>query len=143
MSDSDQEGGGQLSGRPDPKRLRSFGLLVGGVFLLIGVWPVVFRADPVRLWAAIVAALLVLPALVLPQSLGPVYRAWMAVGSALGWINTRIILGIIFYGLFTPLGLMRRVMLKRDAMTRDFDPEAETYRVVREPRSPEHLKRQF
>ena len=127
----------------DTKTLRTFGLLVGSVFLLIGAWPVVFRADPVRLWAVIVAGLLVLPALVLPQSLGPVYRAWMAVGSALGWINTRIILGIIFYGLFTPLGLMRRVMLKRDAMTRAFDPEAETYRVVRQPRSPEHLKRQF
>ena len=45
-------------------------------------------------------------ALVWPRSLTQVYRLWMTVGEVLGWINTRIILGVLFYLLFTPMGLL-------------------------------------
>lgn len=125
------------------KQLRSFGLLVGGIFLLIGLWPLLLRSEPLRLWAVVLAGGLMLPALVFPRLLGPVYQVWMKIGAVLGWINTRIILGIIFYGLFTPIGFFRRVVLKRDALQCRFEPEAETYRVVREPRPSSHLQRQF
>lgn len=125
------------------KQLRSFGLLVGGIFLSISLWPLVFRSDPLRLWAAGLAGGLITPALVFPYLLSPVYRVWMKIGMVLGWINTRIILGLIFYSVFTPLGLFRRLVLKRDALQRHFDPEAETYRVVRERRPSSHLQRQF
>ena len=124
-------------------QLRSFGLLVGGIFLIIGLWPVVFRSDPLRLWAVGLAGGLAAPALIFPRLLGPVYQVWMKLGAILGWINTRIILGVIFYGLFTPLGLFRRLVLKRDTLQRQFDPQAETYRVVRERRPSSHLQRQF
>lgn len=125
------------------KRLRSFGLLVGGTFLLIGLWPLIFRGAPVRVWAGVLSLLLILPGFVLPRSLGPIYRGWMAIGTVLGWINTRVILSIIFYAMFTPIGFFRRVVLKRDALQRTLDPEAHTYRVVREQRPSSHLQRQF
>ena len=125
------------------KQLRSFGLLVGGIFLLIGLWPLVFRGEPFRVWACGLACVLILPALVWPRSLGLIYRGWMAMGAVLGWINTRIILSIIFYVIFTPIGFFRRVILKRDALQRTLDPDAQTYRVVREPRPSSHLQRQF
>ncbi len=86
------------------KQLRSFGLLVGGIFLVIGLWPLVFRGEPFRVWACVLACVLILPALVWPRSLGPIYRGWMAIGAVLGWINTRIILSLIFYVIFTPIG---------------------------------------
>ena len=132
-----------IKSKSDIKQLRSFGLIVGGVFAAMSLWPVLFRGDDPRLWALILAGLLVIPALVLPMSLGPVYRGWMAVGNVLGWINTRVILGVIFYGLFTPIGLVRRCLLAKDSMLRKFEPEADTYRVVRQPRPPSHMKRQF
>ena len=132
-----------MKSKSDIKQLRSFGLMVGGVFAAMGLWPVLFRGDDPRLWALVLASLLVIPALVLPMSLGPVYRGWMAVGYVLGWINTRVILGVIFYGLFTPIGLVRRFLLAKDSMLRKFDPEADTYRVVRQPRPSSHMKRQF
>ena len=47
--------------------------------------------------------------LVLPGFLEPVYIVWMRFASILGWINTRIILVIIFYLVFTPLGLLIRL----------------------------------
>jgi hypothetical protein len=126
----------------EPKQLRSFGLLVGGVFAVIGLWPAVWRGESVRLWALGLALLLIIPALVLPRSLRLAYRGWMALGLALGWINTRLILGVVFYGLFTPWGLGMRLVGK-DPMRRGFEPNADTYRVVRQPRSGAHMHRQF
>ena len=132
-----------MKSKSDIKQLRSFGLMVGAIFAAMGLWPVLFRGDDPRLWALVLAGLLVIPALVLPRSLGSVYQGWMVVGNILGWINTRIILGVIFYGLFTPIGLIRRFLLAKDSMLRKFEPEADTYRVVRQPRPSSHMKRQF
>ena len=127
----------------EPKQLRTFGLLVGGIFGFLGVLPILIRGEDPRLWAVGLAVLLVIPALVLPKCLKPIYQAWMALGHALGWINTRVILSMTFYGLFMPIGLARRFLLAKDSMLRRFDPEIETYRVNRQPRHGSHMNRQF
>ena len=62
------------------KQLRSFGLLVGGIFAVIGLWPLVFRGEDPHPWALGLTGLLVLPALLYPRVLGPVHRVWMAIG---------------------------------------------------------------
>jgi len=124
------------------KQLRSFGLIVGGIFALLGLWPAVWRGEDFRLWALVLAGLLSVPALVFPRSLGLVYRVWMALGLGLGWMNTRIILSVVFYGLFTPYGLVMRLMGK-DPLHRRFEPDAETYRIVCAPRPSSHMARQF
>jgi hypothetical protein len=66
----------------------------------------------------------------------------MAVGGALGWVNTRILLGVVFFGLITPMGLAFR-MAGRDLLPRAFDPRATTYRVPKKPRPGAHMLRQF
>jgi hypothetical protein len=81
-------------------------------------------------------------AFVWPSSLTQVYRLWMIVGEVLGWLNTRIILGVLFYALFTPIGLYMRLRGK-DPMRRTLAPEVESYRVIRQPRSPAHMRHQF
>ena len=124
------------------KQLRSFGLIVGGIFAVIALWPLVWRGDGLRLWAVILAGLLAVPAVVFPMSLKLLYRGWMAIGEVLGWINTRIILGLVFYGVFTPFAMLMR-MRGKDPMRRGWDPDLETYREVREPRAGSHMQRQF
>jgi hypothetical protein len=126
----------------DTKRLRSFGLIVGGIFALLGVWPGVWRGQPLRLWSVLLGGMLLSLALAWPRSLTHVYRLWMTVGEILGWINTRLILGAIFYLLFTPLGWYMRLRGK-DPMRRTLAPEAESYRVVRQPRPSSHMRHQF
>ena len=126
----------------DNKQLRSFGLLVGGVFALIGVWPMVFRGMPPRPWALILAALLIAPALIFPRALTLPHRGWMALSEILGWVNTRIILGVIFYILLTPIGVIRR-LLGKDPMGRQLRPELDSYRVLRKPRPGSHMTRQY
>lgn len=123
------------------KELRQFGLLVGAIFTVIGLWPLVFRGEPLRLWAIVIGGVLIACGGVFPSVLWPVHKGWMWAGHILGWINTRILLGIVFYGLVTPIGLVFRLMGK-DTMRKRFD-ESSTYRVVRSPRSPAHMKYQF
>src|SRR5262249_35852214 len=117
----------------DTKHLKSFGLIVGSIFDLIGVWPAVWRGRTLRLWSIILGCVLMALALVWPRSLTQVYRLWMSVGEVLGWLNTRLILGVLFYLVFTPLGWCMRLRGK-DPMQRTLAPEAESYRVVRQPR---------
>jgi Saxitoxin biosynthesis operon protein SxtJ len=131
-----------MQGAVESKQLRFFGLLVGGLFGVLGVWPVVFRGQGARLWALILAALLVIPAVLFPASLRQPHRVWMALGEALGWINTRIILGLVYYGLMTPMGVMMR-LLGKDPMRRRFEPAVNTYRVPRPTRPSDHMDRQF
>ena len=59
---------------PEAKLIRSFGLIVGGIFLLIGLWPLAVRAEATRLWAVGIAAGLLLPAVLFPPVLTPIYR---------------------------------------------------------------------
>ena len=133
---------GSVPPAPDAKQLRSFGLIVGGVFVLIGLWPVVRHGTALRLWSVIIASMLIVPALLWPQSLTQVYRLWMLGGLILGWINTRVMLGLVFYSLFTPVGVVRR-LLGKDPMRLRVQPEADTYRIVRQPRARSHMTRQF
>ena len=124
------------------RQLRDFGLLVGGIFGAIGLWPIVWRHQSPRLWAVALAVVLMLPALVAPRILTPVYRAWMALAAALAWVNTRIVLGLVFFAVVTPIGLAMR-LLGRDPMRRRFDRTGESYRIPRVPRPATHMMRQF
>ena len=129
-------------GTTTTKQLRSFGLMVGGIFAAIGLLPVLLHGRDLRLWTVVLAGLLMIPALVYPKSLELIYRGWMAVGQVLGWINTRIILSVIFFGLITPLGLVRR-LLARDPMGCRFSSDIDTYRVKSKTRPASHMKQQF
>ena len=126
----------------DPKKLRSFGFLVGGAFALIAVVPLLRHRGPLRIWALAAAAALVLPALVSPRVLSPVYRAWMRAGAALGYVNNRIILGVLFYFVFTPVGWMFKIA-RKDPMRRGFERASPSYRAPRQPRPDGHMRNQF
>jgi hypothetical protein len=124
------------------KQLRHFGFLVGSVFALLGVSPFILRGKPFLLWALTLALFLIATSAFRPTALKPVYRVWMIVGEALGWVNTRVLLAVIFYLVFTPAAILLR-LLRRDPLRRKLEPTASTYRISRQPRSESHLRRQF
>jgi hypothetical protein len=124
------------------KQLRSFGFTVGGIFALIALWPLVVRAENPRWWAVALAAFFLVPAVLFPKSLAWVHKGWMALGHVLGWINTRIILGFVFYFIVTPTGMVRR-WLGKDPMGRRLRPDLDSYRIIRKPRPPSHLTKQY
>jgi len=111
--------------------LRRFGLTVGGAFALLGLLSFARGHDvaPCVLWA--VAGLLAVPALVAPAVLGPVQRAWMGGAMALGRVNSRVILTLLFYVVITPIGLVMRLF--RDPLTRSLDDGATSHWIKRTP----------
>jgi len=134
--------GKRTSHKQDIRRLREFGLLVGGIFGLIGLWPLVWRHQSPRTWALALAVALVVPALVAPRILKPVHGAWMKLAEALAWVNTRILLGLLFFAVITPIGALMR-LLKQDPMRRQYAPLNDTYRVRSVARPGTHMLRQF
>jgi len=124
------------------KQLRQFGWLMGGVFGIITFWPLVFRGEGIRIWAFIIAGVFGLLGTVFPNGLKPVYRAWMIFGEKIGWLNSRILLGLLFYGMVTPISWLMRLLGKRPLQL-EFDPKAETYRVPKEARAPDHVLKPF
>ncbi len=76
----------------------------------------------------LIAIMLWFWAVIAPVTLQPVYKVWMRIGLVLGWINTRIILGVVFYILMVPMGLMMR-LFSGDPMRRKLEVDLETYRL--------------
>ena len=105
----------------DRKGLRDFGLITGcivaALFGLFFPWILETRT-PVWPWA--LAGVLSVWGLAAPMSLQPVYRIWMKLGLLLGRITTPIILGIDFYLLVLPMGLIMRGF-GHDPMARRLD----------------------
>ncbi len=124
------------------KQLKQFGWLMGGVFALITFWPLIFRGEGIRLWAGILAGIFGLLGIVFPKGLQPVYRAWLVFGEKIGWVNSRILLSLVFYGLLTPISFMMRMLGKRP-LELTFDPNATTYRVAKQARTTDHVMKAF
>lgn len=114
---------------PVKKELRKFGLVMGTFFALIfGLgFPFILKR-PIPLWPWIVAALFWLPALFLPVSLKWVYVGWMKLAQVLNWISSHLVLGLLFYLVITPLGLLMR-LFGRDPMAQKRTGTETTYRV--------------
>ena len=89
---------------------RDFGLLVGGVFLAVGGWWLYRGRFPAVASALfILGATLALLGAVRPKALVVPNRLWMGMAEAMGFVTTRVILGIVFFLLVTPIGLIRRL----------------------------------
>ena len=107
--------------------LRNFGLVFAA--FLSGAGLLLFAAHRVELWAA--AGAVAVLALVAPKTLVPLYWVSARVGAVLGWVNTRVLLGLVFFLLVLPVGLLRR--RGRSPLTQGPDRSAASYRVAREP----------
>lgn len=95
---------------------RKFGLTVGIAFLVLGAvsrWRG-HELPPRVLWT--LGSLLIVSGLVAPAMLAPVQRAWMAAAEVMANFNTRVILGLLFYVVFTPIGFVMRLV--RDPLAR-------------------------
>jgi len=114
------------------------GGIVAALFGLLLPW-LLSHAFP--LWPWIVSGVLGGLGLLVPVALGPVYRLWMKFGHVMGAINTHLILGMLFYVIFTPVGLGMH-LFRWDPMRRH-KREGCSYRVASHIRSPKHMERPF
>ena len=112
----------------ETKELRQFGLLLSGcIILFFGALFPLLKHYHEPAWPWIAAGMLVVAALLAPRALNPLYRAWLLLGNILKFINTRIILSVIYFGIFMPISFFRRC-LNKDSMHRQYDQDARSYR---------------
>jgi uncharacterized membrane protein len=129
--------------QPDKRQLRTFGLMFAGIIVAIfGVaLPLLLdRSSPA--WPWIIAAVMVSLAVAVPGLLIYIYKPWLKFGAVAGWINTRIILFVMFYGLITPTGLIRR-LFGSDPLRRRFEPGSDSYRVMNQPQPKDHMEKPY
>ncbi len=122
-------------GEAKNKELRNFGLIMAAFFgIVLGLLPVLIKKSDLRLWTVITATAFLVPSLVYPRALKWLYQGWMVIGLVLGWIQTRIILSIIFFLLVTPIAVFMRLTGK-DILKMKWDKSAKTYRNTSELQS--------
>jgi hypothetical protein len=66
-----------------------------------------------------------------PSVMTPIHIGWMTLAFLLGWFNTRLLLGIFFYLIITPVGLLMRA-LGKDLLNEKFDRSAGSYWVKKD-----------
>ena len=89
------------------KSLRKFGFSVGAVFCLLALWMFLKNHFPVALTIlGIVGVLLMVMGLTVPKALKEIYKAWMGMAFAIGWVVSRILLAILFFLVITPIGFI-------------------------------------
>ena len=90
---------------------REFGLIVGAVFALLGLWWI-YRGKFINAAyvVTILGAALILFGIVVPRVLILPRKGWMKVAEALAYVSSRIILALVFFLVLTPIGLVKRAM---------------------------------
>ena len=123
---------------------REFGLIVGGVLVLLSGWWLYRGKFPsVSHITLPLGAVLVLLGLVLPRALVWPNKAWMAFAEVLSFISTRVILAFVFFLVVTPIGFVKRLLgwdpLHRRAGSSDsyWQPYSERQR------DPRHYEKMF
>lgn len=108
------------------KQLRTFGLVLALFLGGIGVVHYLKGHIPHNYWFWTTGGLVLVVSQAIPKLIKPLYHIALFLGHILGWINTRLILGLIYYLIFTPIGLVMRI-LGKDPLHRKFDKQATSY----------------
>ena len=92
------------------KTLREFGFLIGFTFpFLIGWLLPLIGGHSFRTWTLFISIPSIILAVTNPSLLLYPYKAWMKLGHILGWLNSRIILGLVFLIVLQPIALIMRI----------------------------------
>lgn len=118
-------------------------LVVAGVLFLFAAWNVWKERPAVYLTLAAVGAVLAVVALLWPRGAQAFDHAWMRLAAVLGYINSRILLSVMFYGVMAPYGWVMRLFGRNPLNRRG--PAAETYWIPRKRtrQMPAGFERQF
>ncbi len=111
-------------------KVRNFGFLFGGVFAALSLYAA-WKGGPLWPLFLALAAAFIFCGLFARPLLRPVYIAWMVFAFALGWVNTRLLLGLFFYLIMTPVALILRLAGK-DLLDRRPDRAVKSYWIPRE-----------
>ena len=118
---------------------RSFGIVFFIVFLIIATYPLI-NGNEIRLWSLIVSIVFLFLGLINSKILNPLNKLWFKFGIFLGKIISPLVMGIIFFLVVTPIGLLMR-LLNKDLLKLKFNNNSSYWIEKNDPKS--KMKNQF
>ena len=118
---------------------RSFGIVFFIVFALIAIYPLINQGE-VRIWSLIISFLFLFLGLLNSKILTPINKLWFKFGLFLGKIISPLVMGLIFFFVVTPIGLIMK-LIKKDLLNLKFNNNKTYWIEKTEPKS--KMKNQF
>ena len=118
---------------------RSFGIVFFLFFLIIATYPLI-NGNEIRLWSLIVSIVFLFLGLINSKILNPLNKIWFKFGIFLGKIVSPLVMGIIFFLVVTPIGLLMR-LLNKDLLNLKFNNNTSYWIEKTDPKS--KMKNQF
>ena len=115
-----------------------FGILFFIFFLIISLYPLISN-EPIRIWSVILSLVFLIITIIRPNLFTYLNRLWVKFGILLGRIISPIVMGLVFFFVVTPIGLLVRI-LKKDVM--GLKRGASSYWINREDKL-QSMKKQF
>ena len=118
---------------------RSFGIVFFVVFFLIATYPLLIKGD-VRLWSLIISIIFLILCILNSKILSPLNKIWFKFGIFLGKIVSPLVMGLIFFAVVTPIGILMR-FLNKDLLNLKFNKNSTYWIEKNGPKS--KMKNQF
>ena len=119
---------------------RNFGLFFFVVFLIVGIWPLT-SGESIRIWFINISAIFLILGLMNSKLLTPLNKLWLKLGIILGAVIAPIVMGVVFFLVVTPIGLVMR-LLGKDLINKKYDKKIKTYWIDRD-KNIGSMKKQF
>ena len=119
---------------------KSFGIVFFVIFIIIALWPLL-KDENIRVWSIIVSIIFLTLGLLNSKILTPLNQLWIRFGILLGKIVSPIVMGIIYFGVVTPIGLIMRIFGK-DILNLKIDKNKKTYWLAKD-KIKSKMKNQF
>ena len=119
---------------------KSFGIVFFIAFLIFGLWPLI-KFEPIRYWSLVISLIFLILGLLNSKILSPLNMMWSKLGIVLGVVIAPIVMGIVFFAVVTPIGLLMRIFNK-DVLSKKYDKEKESYWIKRD-KNFNSMKKQF
>ena len=113
-------------------QLRNFGVLIGFMFPFIFGFLIQFiSGSDFRYWTILIGALFLIFGLALPKYLINIYKFWMKIGEVLGFINSHIILGLVYFIVLCPIAFLMK-FFGHDPLNKKFQSKKSYYEYCKE-----------
>jgi hypothetical protein len=114
----------------DKMQIRTFGIGLAVLLTVLALWKFYKGHQTVAFILFLFGALSAVLALFCQPLLKPVYIVFIRISHVVGWINTRVLLALIYYIIITPLGIVIRIFGK-DLLDRKIEPFRQSYWIKR------------
>ena len=118
---------------------KSFGIVFSVVFFIIAIFPIL-NNDNIRVWSLVISLIFLVLGLINSKLLSPLNKIWFKFGLILSKVVSPVIMGIIFFLVVTPIGILMRI-LKKDLLNLKYNNKKTYWIKKKEPEST--MKNQF